>query len=261
MFITIINDCRDANAAGRQATRVAALTGSTPSFVGVTSDLEAAGNLVDILDATLGAPGAVLVNVAPRNGSAKKWKNGTPFGYFRYGKTIVIASIGGLTLSLVKKIGIATEIHLLDIASATEELVKNTGLQPALRKHIIETQFRSLEFLPRVAAYLATHGDMISTPLSFAEIPDAPQAVWCIDNFGNVKTTLFPEELPLSDNTVRTRFGVFPFFNHLADVPDGVASLTRGSSGIGERRFVELVVQGGSAAAKFGIVSGDQIIE
>lgn len=260
MFYTIINDCRDANAAGRQATRIAALTSVAPAFVGVGSDLEAAGNLIDILDAALGAPGAILVNVAPRNGGAKKWKNGTPFGYFRHGKTVVVASIEGLTLSLVKKLGLVSEIRLLDVASTTEEMAKNGALDPTLRERIIQTQFRSLEFLPRVAAYLATHDEIASTPFSVSEIPDAPAAAWFVDNFGNVKTTLLPEELPASDGVVPTRFGTLPFYEHLAEVPDGAAALTRGSSGFGSARFVEIVVQGGSVAAKFGISSGERIV-
>ncbi|MBI1839007.1 MAG: hypothetical protein HYR95_01760, partial [Candidatus Colwellbacteria bacterium] len=103
MNITIINDCRDANAAGRQAARAATLLGGTVAFIGVTNDLEASGNLIDALDAIEGKGGIVLVNVAPRNGTAKKWENGTPFGYFWYKETLVLASVDGLTLSLVKK--------------------------------------------------------------------------------------------------------------------------------------------------------------
>lgn len=260
MLYTIINDCRDANAAGRQATRVAALTGVTPVFVGVGSDLEAAGNLIDMLDAALGAPGAILVNVAPRSGSAKKWKNGTPFGYFQIGKTVVVASVDGLTLSLVKKLGLVREIRLLDVGSATEEMVERGALQPALREHIVGTQFRSLEFLPRVAAYLIEHGNITDTPFSAAKIPDAPRVAWFIDNFGNVKTTLLPEELPAPADNIQTRFGRLPFYEHLAEVPDGTAALIRGSSGLGSTRFVELIIQGGNAAQKFGIVSGDDIL-
>src|SRR3989344_9103064 len=115
MNIIIINDCRDANAVGRQIARAASLLGGSASFLGVTSDLQAAGNLIDVLDALGENPGVVLVNVAPRNGKAKKWGNGTPFGYFWYRKTLVVASIDGYTLSLVKKLKVVNFVYVLDI--------------------------------------------------------------------------------------------------------------------------------------------------
>src|SRR5688572_12965729 len=98
MFVTIINDCKDENAFGRQATKAAALFGCSIVTVGVDSDIEAAGNLIDCLDAGEGKEGVILVNVAPRHGDAKKWPNGTPFGYFLYKETLVVTSIDGLTL-------------------------------------------------------------------------------------------------------------------------------------------------------------------
>jgi hypothetical protein len=86
MNITIINDCRDANAVGRQSTRASVLIGGPVSFVGVQNDIEAAGNLIDILDAYGGAPGAILVNVAPRNGKAKKVEERNTFWLFLVSK-------------------------------------------------------------------------------------------------------------------------------------------------------------------------------
>ncbi|PIZ82395.1 MAG: hypothetical protein COY02_00205, partial [Parcubacteria group bacterium CG_4_10_14_0_2_um_filter_41_6] len=62
MFITIINDCKDQNAAGRQAARVACLFNIAPTFVGVQSDIEASGNIIDVLDATEGKKGIILAN-------------------------------------------------------------------------------------------------------------------------------------------------------------------------------------------------------
>ena len=118
MHITIINDCKDANAAGRQMARAAGLIEAPVSFVGVSSDLEAAGNLIDMLDAYGDSAGILLVNVAPRNGKAKKWQNGTPFGYFWYKKILVLSSIDGLTLSLVKKLQLVDSINVLDIPMA-----------------------------------------------------------------------------------------------------------------------------------------------
>jgi len=116
MNITIINDCRDANAAGRQITRTTSLLGDSASFIGVSGDLEAAGNIIDALDALEERPGIILANVAPRNGKAKKWANGTPFSYFRYKKVLILASVDGLTLSLVKKFKLTQSVTILDIS-------------------------------------------------------------------------------------------------------------------------------------------------
>jgi hypothetical protein len=59
--------------------------------------------LVDMLDAsTEEKEGVILVNVAPREKTKNRWENGTPFGFFYVGDTLVCASsIGGETLRLV----------------------------------------------------------------------------------------------------------------------------------------------------------------
>src|SRR3989344_3443097 len=106
MVTVIINDCRDPNAMSRQMARVASLLGGQVVPMGVQYDLEAAGCLVDALDALGGKPETlILANVASRNRYGKKWANGSPFGYFYYQHTLVMASIDGLTLSLIKKLG------------------------------------------------------------------------------------------------------------------------------------------------------------
>lgn len=230
MYCTIINDCRDANAAGRQATKVASLLGCPTNFIGVKSDLEAAGNLVDALDAGEGKEGIVLVNVAPRSGRGKKWQNGSPFGYFWYKRTLVVSTIDGFTLSLVKKLQIVEEINILDCP--------------------VDTQFRSYEFLPKAAESIFTGKGLPSTAISIDKIVGAPHAVWWIDNFGNCKTTLLIEE----------KKGGLPFISRLKDVPNGESAIVVGSSGIGNKRFLEVVVQGGSAAEHFKLSSGSAIL-
>ena len=258
MNITIINDCRDANAVGRQLTRVSALIESPVSFVGVFSDLEAAGNLIDILDAYGDSPGVILVNVAPRNGKAKKWENGTPFGYFWYKEILVVSSIDGLTLSLVKKLKLIDSINVLDIPKVIEQLVEESLVSPEVGEHIINTQFRSYDFLPRIAAYLLKNSNIQSENIAIKDIADAPKAIWWVDNFGNCKTTLFGDEIS-RDGQVSTRFGKTDYFEMLKDVPDKATALITGSSGISNKRFVELVVQGESAAQHLNIVAGDSI--
>ena len=118
MFVTLITDCKDDNALGRSTTRLSTLFECNITTIGVNgwdADLEAAGNLIDVLDASEGKKGVVLVNVAPRHRSGKKWPNGTPFAYFHYKETLVVTSIDGLTLSLVKKFNLVDRVNVMDI--------------------------------------------------------------------------------------------------------------------------------------------------
>jgi len=258
MNITIINDCKDANATGRQIARVQALIEGSVSFVGVSSDLEAAGNLVDILDAYEDSTGVVLVNVAPRNGKAKKWKNGTPFGYFWYKKVLVVSSIDGLTLSLVKKLKLVDSINVLDIPTIVNQFISEKVVSAEVGEHIINTQFRSYDFLPRIAAYLLEHEYTQAEKLKVTDIVDAPNAVWWVDNFGNCKTTVLKHDFQESD-LLDSEFGKPDYFERLKDVPDKATALITGSSGLGSSRFLELVIQGESASKLLNVESGDRI--
>jgi hypothetical protein len=262
MHIAIINDCRDDNAAIRQLVRAASLTGASVSFCGVGDygDLGAAGNLIDTLDAFGEKDGAVLVNVAPRHHD-KEWKNGTPFCYALYKKVRIVASYDGYTLSLLKKLKLVDSVELLDIPEATEAMVLNGALPALERERIINSQFRSFDFVPRVAAYLTAYGTLpaIRTPLS--TVPDAPRAVWWVDNFGNAKTTLLPEDIGFSDGgEYITRFGTLPCIANLARVPKGTVALTIGSSGYGTQRFLEVAVSGGRADERFAIHPGIEVL-
>jgi len=258
MNITIINDCRDDNAKARQVTRAQALMGGSVSFVGVASDLEAAGNLIDVLDAYENNPGVVLVNVAPRNGSAKKWKNGTPFCHFMYRNVLVVATIDGLTLSLVKKLGLVKTVSHMDTATVVAQMVEKGAIDKETGDRIVRTQFRSYDFAPRVAAFLQNGNEVSAEVESLDTYQDAPDAVWWVDNFGNCKTTVLGNEFGTLAH-LDSPFGNFPFVLQLKDVEDGEVAAVVGSSGIGDQRFVEIVVQGESAAENLGIQSGNVI--
>ena len=267
MNLTIINDCRDENAKGRQVTRAISLFKCPVSFIRVENDLEAAGNLIDTLDALEENAGVVLVNVAPRNGSGKKWPNGSPFGYFWYKKILVVSSVDGLTLSLIKKFKLCKKIIVLDTRKTLEKFAKEKVIPEELVDYIAKSQFRSYDFLPRVGTYLAKGKKLAGEKLSIEGIPNAPKAIWWIDNFGNFKTTLLSEDLnpPLSrfnlDNGIETKFGKLPYYNRLKEVPDRKVAIITGSSGLGEKRFLEIVVQdvNGSARNKFNASVGDSI--
>lgn len=261
MHIAIINDSRDANASGRQLARVGTLKPeASVSFFGVSNfgDLEAAGNLVDALDAMDGMKGAVLVNVAPRHSGSSHWSNGTPFCHFTYKDTVVVSTLDGVTLSLMKKLNLLESIALMDIATVAEDMNSKGMLSESVAKYLPHTQFRSYDFAPRVAIALLEGYTPPSKSASMADIPDAPQAVWWIDNFGNVKTTMLPEELDFTPGEEReTALGTFRCYEQLSHVPKGDAGLILGRSGIEDRRFLEIAIQGERANETLGIEIGD----
>jgi hypothetical protein len=261
MNLTIINDCRDDNARARQLARAKSLIGHEAVFVGVANDLEAAGCIIDILDAYGEAGGTIIANVAPRNGGGKRWPNGTPFAYARIGNSLVLASISGLTWSLIRKLGLAQSIEVMDIPTVLETLAGAGVLAPEAVEPIVKSQFRSYEFLPRVAAYLLAGGAVPSETVLLDDLDQAGPAVWWADNFGNCKTSLLPREIDFkAGQALNTAWGGLLCYDRLKDVPDGKPAIIVGSSGFGSDRFLELVVQGGSAARKFGIETGQNII-
>lgn len=261
MTTTIISDCHDANAVGRQKTRATTLLGFPTNFISVSNDLEASGNLIDTLDAIDGQDGVVLVNVAPRNGTGKKWNNGTPFGYFWHNKTLILATIAGFTLSFLKKLHLVDSIKVVDISTCLSLIAKDACLSDDSKKRIIDSQFRSYDFLPYLAEYLLKNKEIQSEQKNLSETQDAPPSVWWIDNFGNCKTTVLPEELPIQNNyLVTTKLGALPFYPRLKDVPDQQPALIIGSSGYQNIRFLEIVIQGNSAAKHYQLSSGDFVL-
>lgn len=255
MHITIINDCRDANAAGRQIGRTASLFQCPVAFIGIGNELEAAGNIIDALDATKGRESIILANVAPRHGNAKRHTNGAPFGYFRHGKTLVVSTVGGLGLSLTKKLSLTDSIWVVDTAKTAAIIAEENEWRMNIES-IVDSQFRSFDFAPLLTWHLF-HGRAVSAKMQpISEIPDIPAAVWWVDNFGNCKTTLLWEEI----HTGLIIDGIrIPAYRHLKDVPDGEGAVVCGSSGLGESRFAEIIVQGESAARRFGLSSSSVI--
>jgi len=263
MFITVINDCHDANAMARQSTRLAALFNSPVTTVGIKSynELEAATHLIDVLDAGMGSDGVVLVNVAPRHGKGKKWPNGTPFAYFWYRRTLVISSVDGLTLSLVKKLNLTQNLALLDLPEVIAAMIAAGRFNPQLKDHLINTQFRSFEFTPRVARWLMDGITLPQSPYPITQIETVTPQITFIDNFGNCPTSILPEDIAFEPGkTITTKVGDLTCYFRLKDVPDGQPGLIIGSWGIETKRFIALVVQGKSAAETFQLQIGSALI-
>jgi len=258
MNITIINDCTDDNARGRQVTRIQSLVEVPVSYVGVEGDLQASVNIIDTLDAYEDREGIILVNVAPRGGEGKKWPNGTPFGYFKYKNVHVVSTVDGFTLSLPKKFGLTESVTLLDLGSVSDQLVGEEIISSEKKDYIVRTQFRSFDFLPYVAKLLSVGKAPVGESFPVSDIYDAPSAIWFVDNFGNCKTTLLKDEL--NAESVKEKFRSFKCYERLKDVPDGEKAFISGSSGLGNKRFIEIVVQGRRAADELTISPGDAII-
>ena len=124
------------------------------------------------------------------------------------------------------------------------------------------SQFRSRDFLPASVGRLV-HGDRggVLEPVPPELVPPVPADVIAYtDGYGNLKTTL-DEPPAASGERVLVRVGRASTTAVVSDgsfsVAEGELALAPGSSGWplregGERRFLELFLRGGSAAARLG---------
>jgi hypothetical protein len=257
MFISIITDCIDHNAKGRVETRLASFFKIQPSFVGVSSDIEASGNLVDILDAGKDHEGVIIVNVAPRKEGSQSSSNGSLFGYFYVNNMLVVATVDGYCLSLAKKLELFANLNVLNTVKVTT-YAKDIGLLTKENaKHVSETQFRSYEYAPLVALWLK-NGIKLPVEKSDFVPKDIYPTVWFIDNFGNCKTTLTERDVSL-DKPISVNGTKYSYSKRLHCAPEGKLALITGSSGHSDNRFLEIVIKGGNAAEKAGLKVGARL--
>lgn len=249
---------------GRQSTRAASLFKCSVSTLGIDSykDLEGAGNIIDMLDASDGDEGVIMVNIAPRHGRGKKWPNGTPFGYFWYNKTLVVSTVDGSTLSLAKKFGLIDTFYLTDLPTVMDKMTEMGYFPAESLERIKKTQFRSFDYMPRLAKWVK---DGVSVPFEeypVEQIVDAPKAVWWVDNFGNCKTTILPEEIGFEPGKqLESTVGTLQCYERLKDVPNDETALIIGSSGFQEKRFLEVVIQGKKASETLVLQSGSVLFD
>lgn len=274
----IITDCYDDNARGRQQTRFMSLFGVVPTFLSVvapTSHLEAGGiqatgHLVDQLEAATSIPpsmregkGVILMNVATRGEDVRKrWNNGSPFCYAWFRDVLVVCTYEGPGLSLARDLGLITKVKIMDIPTVMKAAVEWGELTQSVADRIVHTQFRSYEFLPLAARWLFDGRDVPSVAGNLDHIPSMVGQIWFIDNFGNAKTTLLPEDIGFTEGKMIQLAGGQMAVCHrrLADVPHGTIALTVGSSGYREGRFVEITVQRGNAREVLGLTVGDRAL-
>ncbi len=268
--ISGINDCfLCPDALQRSEDRYIGIFGSRPSCRGVADDIIAACAALAVLDAKRGAPTVININAAPRGTKvqslvAEKPANGTPFGFVRFGGTLITSTLKGYELSLVKKFFGLKKLCLLDIPAVMEYMVKLGRVSEDHAEHVCNTQFRSFEFQPDVAAWLWAKEELPFTEVSADTIPDMPRIVWKIDNFGNCCTTLHRSEVSELDGQIATKWGALPYYKRLADVPSGRVAVVSGSSGFGfgpRNRFLEIMVGGmGRASEKLDIKVGETVL-
>ncbi len=259
-FITIIQDCNDEGTKGRITSRVQNLFGGIcPSFIsiGAYSDLEAGGNLIDVLDATEGGSGIVLLNAAPRHGKGKKYENGVPFGYFYYKETLVILTIDDIILELIYGLGVTDTVEVFHIPEVVDIAQERNLIEAWVAQKIKTTQFRSFEFQPRIAYWLSI-GEKFPTETLKIKGHYKEGQIWLIDNFGNCKTNLLASRLK-GKEFLLTTIGKLKIYDQLAKLPDGETGLIIGSSGLGKDKFIEIIVQGESATKKYNLNIGDTI--
>lgn len=255
--IFAFTDCKDPNALTRLEARLTILfENSSIHGVGINTDIEASGCILDTLDALRISkrPSVIIGNLAPR--SDKHYKNGAPFYVGHVGTTNIVATKTCFTL--LAKLNLITTIYETDV-----ETVCKKFLPIAEAKRIANSQFRSFEYVPRLAHWVHTKKKIPSTPLVLST--KTLDQVWWVDNFGNCKTTVTEAELKkyvsksVVTLTIHNKKIKLPFYQKLADVPKGVLAVIIGSSGYKDTRFAEIVIQGKSASALLKIVSGTEI--
>ena len=321
----IISDCIDENARVRQQCRFASLFGIGPSYIGVSSaypELEAAGHLVDVLDAhrlmTPSSSGTstptqsslvdvdasshiekdeapaspftalIIINVAPRTESVKRrWGNGTPFCFFAIGGVLVVSTystpILALLFRILKKDTSVSQpkIHVMETGAVMQHAAQQQWIPQEEANRIINTQFRSYEFVPLVAYWIVTRGESGAIPCSVVSMSHLETAddddgasqtygtsptsfIWFIDNFGNCKTSLLPEDIDFVENkkysvtleNTESLIVKVPSVKRLSDAIPKVPAVIVGSSGYKNFRFLELVIKNANFAAKTGASIG-----
>ncbi len=248
MQLTIISDCQDDNARGRQLSRYQALLGTvTPLFIGASTDLQAQGELVDAIDARKGQPAIIVVNVAPR-GNKEKYPNGIPFSFHKLGEIIIIGTPN--CFSLAKKLGLFSKTFQTDVLEVCSKFLSKREA-----KRIAESQFRSYEYLPYLAKWISEGEDIPCIENSIENFGEK-DFVWSVDCFGNCKTTSTRKWVDLSNYTSLDT----DYFERLADVPKNqIPAFVKGSSGYKGKRFLEVMVQGGSASQLLGLKVGSAV--
>lgn len=212
--------------------------------------LEAAGNIVDALDA-LGECGAIVCNSAPRRDA--RGTNGSAIVFGRVGEVTIISTVG--PLGLLNRLVPNFTAQAVDVDRYTRECMCNQR----------ETfNFRGLEVIPWILDDLRNDSQLPYVSTRQTTFPTVEPCVWLVDTIEgrptNIKLSFLRDEAPWfkPGNRISIQFGDLPArtlicYERLTHIPDDEAGIYEGSSGLGTRRFLEVAIMGGSAAAAFSV--------
>lgn len=253
----IITDCFDSSTAGRQKVRAQSLfKGISPVLIesSYKHAVSLAGNIIDILgtlEYDTESKALIIGNHAPREvGKRDNLLNGSPFVYFWYKEHLFVVTYTDELFAILRKY-----IDIPVVYEVTDELkAKIAEVYPI---DFAKTQFRSLDYAPFLGKYIWDHPETVGKEIVLTDEADVlAWSVWHTDNFGNVKLLATRSDLDGATRTIEG-IGEVTFYERLKDVPVGETAIIQGSSGVGDSRFLELVIQGGSAAGTHGISVGD----
>lgn len=262
--VAIVSDC-GGQAMSRMMVRVNALMPGARCIAFESACLiEASGNIVDALDAfSPHTTGAILCNSAPRKDARET--NGSAIVAGSVGLITLISTAGAL--GLVRKLVPNLMVRKLNVNAFLSQCVKTD-------RHTFN--FRGLEVIPHILKHMHYYNDKGSFLFQdffepFDQFPAVDSCVWHVDTIGghptNLKLTILRDECKGFEkgHTARVLFPKsgasheIPCFERLTDIPTGSLGLYEGSSGLGNRRFLEIAVMGGSAAKELGVRAGDPI--
>lgn len=225
-----------------------------------------------MIDSFLDGNHLVIVNVAPRQGNVERkdfssqgfssqgeQKNGASFWYFEYDWHTIFSTVDGYVLSLVKKLQILKHFFIWDIPTVLEEALVAEEVSEEEKEHIMNSQFRSFEFLPRMAIWMAEESFEIPTKrYNIEEIPDIWNKIWHIDNFWNCKTTILASEFK-KEQITDPRFEDIKYKKHLNHVKKDEMAFTIWSSWFDLERFIEIVKWGWDSSDALDIYIWDEV--
>ncbi|MBI3804136.1 MAG: SAM-dependent chlorinase/fluorinase [Nitrospirae bacterium] len=193
------------------------------------------------------APAGTLIyhNIAPRSDD-KRARSGNAGERLAFARLItgvrVIGVLAGYTFSFIRDA--SEEIRWVSVSAEG-------------------SQFRSRDLFPSAVAQVAAGESSLLGKVPRTQIPAVPKAqIAYIDGYGNIKTTLEPEEVSFAPGTLlEVRIGratqKATVANASFEIPVGEMALAPGSSGWRNAeghlvRWMELFLRGGNAWEAFG---------
>lgn len=253
--VFFFTDCKDTNALSRvEAYLLALIKNANIRVYGANSSEEIALSvygIVEIWKKAKSEGNVVVGNFAPRD---KKWTNGAPFCFARLYGNLIVGTPECFSLLVSKNKLDRNRIYQTDVFKVCSKFMTE---EEAL--DISKSQFRSLEYVPKLISWLLDEKDFPTN--NAKDIPPVKnEKVFFIDNFGNIIFSMSPiqfkdyslgcEYFSIGDSVLCPA----TMKERLSDLKDGELGFVLGSKG-----FVELICKGGNAASMLGVKIGDTI--